>query len=64
MTDAAERLVDRIAVSPTEAAAMLGVSRPTVYALLHAGRIPSVRVGTRRLIAVAALRRLVGEEPA
>ena len=52
------RLIDRLAVNPNEAAELLGVSRPTVYALLNAERgIPSVKIGTRRVIPVDGLRR-------
>lgn len=48
---------ERLAVSVTEAAALLGVSRPTVYTLLErGGGLPSFRCGRRRLIPVAALR--------
>lgn len=50
---------DRIAVSPREAADLLGVSHMTVYELINSGRLPSVKVGARRLIAVSALRALV-----
>jgi excisionase family DNA binding protein len=32
-------------LSPAEAAAMLGVSRYTVYRLIRSGQLPSVRVG-------------------
>jgi excisionase family DNA binding protein len=41
---------------------MVGVSRPTLYGLLNSGRLPSVYVGSRRLISVAALERLVNGE--
>lgn len=40
----------KITVSVTEAAALLGVSRPTVYKLIHRGDFPVVRVGSRTLI--------------
>lgn len=46
---------ERLAVSPAEAAELLGVSRPTVYLLLDTGIIRSVKCGTRRLISVASL---------
>lgn len=52
----------RIAVSPREAAELLGVSVPTMYELLNSGRVPSVKVGARRLIATSALRALVEPE--
>lgn len=40
----------RIAVSVTEAAQLLGLSRPTVYKLIHRGDFPVMRVGSRTLI--------------
>lgn len=52
-------LGDRLAVSPREAARLLGVSVPTIYELLGSGRVHSVKVGTRRLVSVAALRAFV-----
>lgn len=45
----------RLALSPSEAAAVLGVSRPTIYGLLSSGSLRSVRAGARRLISVAAI---------
>jgi excisionase family DNA binding protein len=51
----------RLALSPTEAAEALGLSRPSVYGLLNSGQLPSVRAGNRRLIAVAAVLRFLGE---
>jgi excisionase family DNA binding protein len=35
----------RLFLSPAEAATMLGVSRLTIYRLIHNGQLPSVRVG-------------------
>ena len=56
------RLIDRLAVSPTEAAQLIGVSRPTIYDLLNAERgIPSVKIGSRRVIPVDGLRRWLNE---
>lgn len=49
----------RIALSPAEAADALGLSKPSIYLLLNSGRLPSVRAGARRLIAVSALQRFV-----
>ncbi len=52
--------VDRIAVSPTEAAALLGVSRPTVYQILNRDDCRAAfKVGTRTLVSVSALREWV-----
>ena len=42
-----------------EAAAMLGISRSNLYGLLRAGRLCSVRIGSRRLIPRASLETFV-----
>jgi excisionase family DNA binding protein len=52
---------DREVVSIREAAAMIGVSRSTVYLLLGENRLDSVRLNRRRLIKVNSIRRLLGE---
>ena len=44
-----------LAVSPAEAARMLGLGRTKLYELLATNEIVSVKIGTRRLIRVAAL---------
>lgn len=41
---------EKIALSVTEASATLGVSRPTLYRLIHRDDFPSFRVGGRVLI--------------
>jgi excisionase family DNA binding protein len=52
-----------LAVSPREAAVLVGVSVPTLYGMLHAGNVHSVTVGRRRLVSVRSLRAFVdGEE--
>lgn len=53
---------DSIALSVTEAAALLGVSRPTIYQLLNRADFPSFRIGARRLISRAGLERWVQEQ--
>jgi excisionase family DNA binding protein len=54
----------RPTVSVDDAAAILGVARVTAYEAVHAGQIPSIRVGRRILVPTAALRRLLGlDEP-
>ena len=42
--------MEKIALSVTEAAQVLGVSRPTVYKLIHRGDFPVLRIGSRTLI--------------
>lgn len=46
---------NQLTVSVDEAAALLGVSRPTVYQLIRTPGFPSFRVGSRRLISRAGL---------
>jgi excisionase family DNA binding protein len=53
-------MTDRLAVSPTEAAELLGIARSTFYAAV----LPELRVvdvGRRRLIPVAELERWLAE---
>ncbi|MEL6933838.1 MAG: helix-turn-helix domain-containing protein [Pseudomonadota bacterium] len=45
-----------IAVAPDEAARLAGVGRTTLYAALAKGDLPSIKIGTRRLIRVDAIR--------
>lgn len=46
---------DRVALSVTEAAELLGVSRPTMYQLIRQEGFPSFRIGARRLISRSGL---------
>lgn len=48
-----------IAISVSEAARLLGVSRPKVYQLMQQEHLPSFKVGTRTLIPVADLHKWV-----
>lgn len=41
---------ERLALSVSEAASLLGVSRPTVYQLIRRDDFPSFKVGSRTLI--------------
>jgi excisionase family DNA binding protein len=50
---------NRLALNPREAARALGLGHDAVYALLNAEKLKSVRVGSRRLIPVAELRRFL-----
>jgi excisionase family DNA binding protein len=56
--------VQRVAVSPAEAALMLGISRAALYQLLMSGDLRSVKVGGRRLVSVAAIVALIDGEAA
>ncbi len=54
--------LERLLVRPMEAAAMLGVSRTKIYALLSSGEIPSIRIGSRGLrVPLEPLRRWIEE---
>ena len=44
-----------LAFSPNDGARMVGLGRTTFYDLLATGRIPSIKVGRRRLVTLAAL---------
>jgi excisionase family DNA binding protein len=58
LAPAVQDAVDRLAYSPGELAASLGVTRQHINNLIARGEIPSVKLGRRRLIparAVAAL---------
>jgi excisionase family DNA binding protein len=49
----------KITCSVKEAAELTGLGKTTLYALLAQGRITGIRIGTKRLIHVDSLRRLV-----
>lgn len=53
---------DKLALSVTDAADLLGVSRPTVYTLIHRGDFPSFKIGHRTLISRAGLLRWVEKQ--
>lgn len=55
----------KAALSVTEAAEMLGVTRQTVYSqLLHREDFPMFKVGARTLISAAGLERWIAEQSA
>ena len=59
MTNTSELLshaVQVIAVSPNEAARLCSIGRTTLYAALSSGELRSVKIGTRRLITMDALK--------
>ena len=59
MTDAIElptQAAQIIAVSPNEAARLCSIGRTTLYAALSSGELKSIKIGTRRLITLEALR--------
>jgi excisionase family DNA binding protein len=54
-----ETAVEPLLVRVEEAARMLSLSRSTIYEMLDAGELPSVRRGTARRIPLAAIREWV-----
>lgn len=53
---------EKMALSVTETARALGVSRPTVYRLLQRADFPSFRVGSRQLVSRQGLEDWVSRE--
>jgi excisionase family DNA binding protein len=47
--------VDRLLMSPEEAAELLRVGRSTVYDLMRSRRLVSIKIGRRRLVPAAAV---------
>ncbi len=59
MTNTADLIIQAaqvLAVSPNEAARLCSIGRTTLYAALSSGELKSVKIGTRRLITLDALR--------
>lgn len=49
-----------IAVSPNEAARLIGIGRTTLYAALSSGALRSAKIGKRRLITIEAIKEWLG----
>lgn len=56
---AAEKRVDKILLTPEEAAERLSITRSRVYDLIRSGELVSVKLGKVRRISVVALERYV-----
>lgn len=52
----------KLAYSIVEFAAALGISRPTVYSMIHEGQIRTVLIGRRRLIPASEIERVLSGE--
>jgi excisionase family DNA binding protein len=59
-----EQLVEDGAVGVAEASKFTGLGRTFLYSLMDAGRLKYVKLGKRRLIPRAELRRLLAESVA
>lgn len=55
-------ILEPVSISPSKAAELLGVSRPTVYTLLKRADFPAFKVGSRTLIPVEGLRAWVEKQ--
>ena len=53
---------EQLAVSVPEAAKRIGVSRNLAFQMAQRGELPSVRVGRRRIVPLAALNRWLEEQ--
>ena len=51
--------MERKLISISEAAKSLGLGRTTIYRLIKAGELESVRIGSRRLLKVESIRRII-----
>ena len=54
--------MERLMVSPKEAAEMAGLGRSTIYKLIARGEVKSAKVGARRLVSVEGLREWAARE--
>ena len=54
--------LEPLAVSATEAARLLGVSKPTIYQCIHQDGFPAFKLGNRTLISVDGLRQWVQKQ--
>ena len=59
--EALEDWRNKSTVTIEEGAPIIGISRGPAYAAARTGEIPTLRIGKRLLVPVAALRRLLGE---
>ena len=53
--------MDKLLLTPVEAAKALGIGRSKVYVLIQAGQLKSVRIGSCRRIPLDALHELLAD---
>ncbi len=51
--------MDKLTYTVTEAAELLGIGRSAAYEAARSGQLPTIRIGKRVLVPVAALERLL-----
>jgi len=54
--------MDPLLVSITDTATALNLGRTSVYALINEGKLDTLKMGRRRLVTVASIKRLAGEK--
>ena len=63
MTNHTESTTDnRLTWTVEQAGDLLGISRPSAYAAVNTGDIPSIRVGRRLLVPKAALEKMLAAQ--
>lgn len=55
--------VEAILCSQVEASKMLAIGKTKLSELIAHGELETIRIGTRRLVKIASIRRLAGVEP-
>jgi len=55
--------VRRLGYSSAELEQATGLSHTTIWRLLRAGKLASVKIGSRRIITAASVEALMGERP-
>jgi excisionase family DNA binding protein len=59
MNDAHDSGADRLLLTPTEAADVLGIGRTKVFALIATGELKSIKIGRSRRVPIAACHEFV-----
>lgn len=54
--------MEKLLISITDAAKALSLGRTSIYELIRGGELETRKMGRRRLITAASLRRLAGEQ--
>ena len=54
--------MEPIALSINDTAKVLSLGRTSIYALIREGRLETIKLGSRTLVKMASVRRLLGDE--